>query len=649
MELNALLTRLVLRIAHDPGPVTAPGVRCEDATAPSQGTGTGIRVGTTGVDGARHPGLPAGLRRIGWPVGHRSPPGFARDRLSRRPMTTVPAWRALTVALRVWSLALLLGMGTGVVMAADPAPSPGRSDRAAEPDGQPEPATLRLLNRDIVTLRATIAGITPQRRVELARERIRELPESAMQEPLRTLPFAYQNIAGVQFMLGETSLFAIVEGDTDRARGQTLDALTRQTTQRLEQARKAWHEANDGRLLVVGLLQASGATVAWVALVVLAVRMHRGGLRRLEALRDRMAARPSGVDWRELLARLAIGTLLLVLWTVLLLLAYGWVRLVLASFVATQPLARELDGWLLGKLAWVGQGAAESLPGLVTVLIVLLLTRAVVDVLGYLFDAVQRRRLQLPFLHPETTTATRRIVTVVVWGLAIAIAYPYLPGSSSEAFKGLSVLFGLMLTLGSSGVVNQAMSGLVLVYSRALRKGDFIEVAGMQGVVTEVSSLAVKMISIRNEEITIPNAVLVANPIHNYSKLSATHGTLLTAKLTIGYDTPWRQVHAMLEEAARRTPRVLANPAPYVYQRALSDFYVEYELFVGIEGAMQRVPIQSALHANIQDVFNEYGVQIMSPHFLAQPQQAVVVPKADWHKAPSRPPQAAGGQDAAGR
>ncbi|MFN5047813.1 mechanosensitive ion channel family protein [Roseateles sp.] len=501
-----------------------------------------------------------------------------------------------------------------------------------------EPATLRLLNRDIVTFRVEVAGASPQRRVDIALERIRELPPSAMDLPLQAMPFEFQKTTGMQFMLGDTNLFSVVEGDLDGARGETLEGLSQRTLGRLEQARKAWHAANDRPLLLTGLLKAVAATAGFAALVMLALGFYRRSLQRLEALRDRMAARQVGVDWRELLARLAIGTTQIILWLVLLLFAYVWARLALASFVATQPLAHELDDWLLDKLAWVGEGVLEGLPGLATVLIVLLLTRAVADVLGYFFNAVQQGRLQLPFLHQETTTATRRIVTIMVWGLGIAIAYPYLPGSSSEAFKGLSVLFGLMLTLGSSGVVNQAMSGLVLVYSRALRKGDFIEVNGMQGVVTEVSSLAIKMISIRNEEITIPNAVLVANPIHNYSKLSHTHGTLLTAKVTIGYDVPWRQVHAMLEEAARRTPRVLKTPEPYVYQRALSDFYVEYELFAGIDGAMQRVPIQSALHANIQDVFNEHGVQIMSPHFLGQPSQAIVVPKSDWYKAPAHAP-----------
>ena len=562
----------------------------------------------------------------------------------RAPQTRVARARALL--LRLLLAAAAGGPGFAVADGAPGAPGAtgavgdvgaANAPAAIERTGA-EPATLRLLNRDIVTLRAVVAGATPQRRVEQAVARIHALPAAAMDLPVRTLPFEIDGMKGTQFMLGDARLFAVHEGDADRIHGQTRDALAQQTLERLEQYRRAWHAARDGPLLLTGLAQAAAATLG---LAVLAWAL-RAGTRRtgrwLEAARGRLAQRRGGVDWRELLARLVAGSIQIVQWLVLLLLGYLWLRLVLAGFVATQPLADEMDDWFRDRLAWVARGVLDGLPGVVTVIIVLLLTRALADVLGYFFDAVQQGRLTLPLLHRETTTATRRIVTVVVWGLGIAIAYPYLPGSSSDAFKGLSVLAGVMLTLGSSGLVTQAMSGLVVIYSRALRKGDYVEVNGVQGVVTEVASLAVKVINVRNEEITIPNSVLVSSPIHNYSKLAETHGTLLTAKVTIGYDAPWRQVHAMLEEAARRTPRVRQQPAPYVYQRALSDFYVEYELFVGIEKATERVPVQSALHASIQDVFNENGVQIMSPHFLGQPAEAVVVPRTDWYKAPARPP-----------
>jgi len=111
---------------------------------------------------------------------------------------------------------------------------------------------------------------------------------------------------------------------------------------------------------------------------------------------------------------------------------------------------------------------------------------------------------------------------------------------------------------------------------------------------------------------------------------------LLTTKVTLGYATPWRQVHALLIDAARKTEGVRAVPEPYVYQRALSDFYVEYELFCSIDQPTQRIPVLSALHASILDEFNAHGVQIMSPHFLSQPDKPVLVPDDRWYAPPAR-------------
>ena len=502
----------------------------------------------------------------------------------------------------------------------------------------PEPATLRILNREILTMRGVVAGATPAQRVERTRERLRALPPSALDLPLRTIPAELDEARGVQIFLGDHLLFSVLQDDVDAEARQSFDALVKQTQERLEEARTAWHEWQDRPLLLRGLLHAAIGTLVFAVLLWI---VYRGGgvvLRRLEKWRDALAARHAHVDLGEFLARVVVGSIQVVQWLIVAALAYAWMRFLLGRFVATEPLARGLDGWFWNRLVWVGEGSLESLPGLVTVVIVLAITRAIADAIGYLFDAIDRGRLRLPLVHPETTVATRRILSLLVWGLGIAIAYPYLPGSSSEAFKGVSVLLGIMVTLGSTGLVTQAMSGLVIVYARALRKGDFVELNEVQGVVTEVGVLSTKIVNVRNEEITIPNAVLISSPIRNYSKLAGTQGTLLTAKVTIGYDAPWRQVHALLIEAARRTPAVRKEPAPFVYQRALSDFYVEYELFASIDRPLERIPVLSALHANIQDQFNEHGVQIMSPHFFGQPPHAVVVPKDHWYAPPAQPP-----------
>jgi len=541
-----------------------------------------------------------------------------------------------------WATALvggLLALAAGAAGAAESTTAPPRATLTTSVTREAvEPATLRLLNRDVLTMRASLLGVTPEVRVQRARERIKALPDSAIEEPVRVLPFTLGDAKGVQFVIGDYLLFSVLEDDVDAEAKQSFDALVKQTQARAEEVRTAWHRMRDRPLLIRGLLRTLAATAVLGLLIWIVYRASRTAVAWMEKKRDILAARFSYVDWREFLARLAVGSMQLVQWFLLLALGYAWVTFVLGSFVATEPIARTLGSWLWGQVIWLGDGVLESLPGLATIAIVLVFTRAVVDVLGHIFDAVQQGRLRLPLFHPETVSATRRILALIAWGLGVAIAYPYLPGSGGEAFKGVSVLLGVMITLGSTGIVNQAMSGLVVIYARALRKGDFVDINGVQGVVSEVASLATKVVTMRNEEITIPNSVVISSAIHNYSKLAGSQGTLLSTKVTIGYDAPWRQVHALLIEAAQKSSGVRTTPTPYVYQRALSDFYVEYELFVSIDRPLERIPILSVLHANIQDAFNEHGVQIMSPHFFAQPDQAVVVPKDQWYAAPAQRP-----------
>jgi small-conductance mechanosensitive channel len=198
-------------------------------------------------------------------------------------------------------------------------------------------------------------------------------------------------------------------------------------------------------------------------------------------------------------------------------------------------------------------------------------------------------------------------------------------------------MFGFMLTLGSAGIVTQMMSGLVLIYSRALKVGDFVSIGEVTGVVKETGVLSTKIINMRNEEVTIPNAVLVGNPIKNFTS-GADEGAMVSTTVTIGYDTPWRQVEAMLINAASRTQGVRNTPTPFVAQKALQDFYVEYELFIQLDRPLRRVFILSELHGHIQDEFNTHGVQIMSPHFAFQPKSNVVIPKENWFAEPAEKP-----------
>lgn len=318
---------------------------------------------------------------------------------------------------------------------------------------------------------------------------------------------------------------------------------------------------------------------------------------------------------------------------------YVWLSWIFSLFPWTRVWGESLGDWFVRVVRDIALSIVSALPGLMIVLIIFVITVVILKLLKAVLNQVEAGRLQLPGIHPDTVGATRKLISVVVWLFALSAAYPFLPGANSLAFKGISVFFGLMLTLGSAGVMNHAMSGLVLIYSRALRKGDMIRVADNEGLVSEIGMLATKIITRENYVVTVPNAVVVSGKITNLSAQSANGGVNLTIGVTIGYDTPWRQVHAMLELAAKRAKGIDLSQPPLVRQLSLMDWYIAYELQVCLLPEVPLADARNELHSNIQDVFNEFNVQIMSPNFVLQPESSVMVAKEDWYTAPAAPPE----------
>ena len=480
-------------------------------------------------------------------------------------------------------------------------------------------ATLTVANRPVVTFRVAYNGADPESRVARAQARLGEARERGLGTGLVLVPVDLEGRRGIALRTGDIVLFTVVEGDVEPGGGATLAQTADRARARLATALQAQAAQHRWPVLLRGIGLSLAATLALLVALWACWRMHAALMRRMAPPADPAQA---GVT-RYVEAVLKRISQLVVLF-VSAGLAFLWLDFVLFVFPATEPVSLRLSGLLMDAAAGIGAGVVASIPGLIVVAVILLLAQALVEASNAVFRAIARRELSIPRIHPETASATRRLTVLVIWACALVAAYPYLPGSNSDVFKGLSVLIGAMVTLGTTGIVNQLMSGLVLVYSRALRTGDYVVIGEQEGVVAEVGTLATKLVTMRNEQITIPNAVLVSSPIRNYSKLSDVQGTLVSTRVTIGYDAPWRKVHALLLEAAGSTTGLRAAPAPYVLQRALSDFYVEYELFASIDKPLERLIVLSALHANIQDAFNAAGVQIMSPHFVEQPSAPVV-------------------------
>lgn len=542
--------------------------------------------------------------------------------LIRIPDIRSPGWWAGLACL----FALVLGLaGVGAVQAEPRMPAPVTAAAGVE-----APVMLTLFNRDIVELRALLGGLTAEQRVARAQRAFAELPAAASPARVTMQPMSLTEGSGYTLQVDGQALFTLMAADLDLEQRLNLKEAAEHARFRLEDAAAARQAQRTPRTWLVGF------AIVLVALGVFALCM-RWLLRARDQLQLRADSAAQGVGPKSYLLVFVFRLLGIGLWVLIGALSYGVAVAVLDAFPWSAPWGDALARYVFGLLGDIATGLIGSIPGLMMIVVVLFVARMVQDVLRLFLSRVQAGSIRVPFLHADTVGATRLLLNVLIWAIAIAIAYPYLPGSSSDAFKGVSVLFGVMVTLGSTGLVNQLMSGLVIVYSRSLKKGDFVTINGSEGVVTEVSALAVKLLTLHNEEITLPNNVITSSPIRNYSKLSGQQGTLLSTKVTIGYDAPWRQVHALLTEAAERTQGIRKQPEPFVYQRALSDFYVEYELFVHVDSPQQRVPILSALHGAIQDGFNAHGVQIMSPHYMEQPPGTMVVPREKWFEPPARP------------
>jgi small-conductance mechanosensitive channel len=312
-------------------------------------------------------------------------------------------------------------------------------------------------------------------------------------------------------------------------------------------------------------------------------------------------------------------------------LAYVCLVYALDQFSWTAPWGHYLGTFLIDLLYKFGAGALGALPGLAAVLIVIFIARWSVRLINVTFKEIEAGRMLLPGIERETARTTQTLLIAAVWLFALVVAYPYIPGSDTEAFKGLSVLVGLMITLGSTGLINQVINGLFVIYSRSVRTADYVRIGEIEGEVVTIGFLATKLRTPRQEEITIPHSVLVGTATTNYSRLAGDNGMVVTASVTIGYDISWRKVHALLLLGAARTAGIRKEPAPRVLQRELSSFYVEYQLLAHLEEAKNRAAVVSELHAQIQDAFNEHDTQIMSPHFESQPERKVFVPKSDWY------------------
>ena len=309
------------------------------------------------------------------------------------------------------------------------------------------------------------------------------------------------------------------------------------------------------------------------------------------------------------------------------------VPLIFIIFPQTEGLAYRLLGYIWNPIRKIFVDIIDYIPNLFTIIVIWYAVRYLVRLVLYLAREIEAGRLKFNGFYPDWAMPTFHIVRFLLYAFMIAMIYPYLPGSKSGVFQGISVFVGLIVSLGSSTVIGNIIAGLVITYMRPFKMGDRIKLNDTTGDIIEKTPLVTRIRTPKNEVVTVPNSFIMSSHTVNYSTSAREYGLIIHSEVSIGYDVPWRQVNQILIDAALNTPGVVDDPRPFVLETSLSDWYPVYQINAYIKEAHKMSQIYSDLHQTIQDKFNEAGIEIMSPHYMAvRDGNATTTPKDDLSK-----------------
>jgi small-conductance mechanosensitive channel len=356
-------------------------------------------------------------------------------------------------------------------------------------------------------------------------------------------------------------------------------------------------------------------------------------------LKEDSQVQPLRIQKQEILsaqemARILNRTVLTLSWVLRVFIIMLFINTVLGLFEWTREWAQLMAGLARKAIGGVWSGFVGYLPDLITAVFIIFLAHLTIKLCKLVFQGVERRRINLPGFYPEWSKTSFNLLRLLIITMTIVIVFPYLPGSDSPAFQGVSIFVGVLLSLGSTSAVANVVAGIVITYTRAFRINDYVQLADTEGKIIERTAFVTRIRTMKNVDVSIPNSSIMSDKVINYSSQAKENGIVLHTGVTIGYDVPWPKVQELLLSAAAATEEIEEDPAPYVLQKALDDSYVEYELNAFTRRADLRPRIYSALHANILDAFHAAGVEITSPLYRSvrdgnEPAMAPVIAQAE--------------------
>ncbi len=317
-------------------------------------------------------------------------------------------------------------------------------------------------------------------------------------------------------------------------------------------------------------------------------------------------------------AHLIVGGFKIVRLLIILIIFYFWLPLLFSIFHWTKDISNTLLGYTFDSLKALGSSFVNYLPSLFFICIIFVIVRYINKIINFFAREITNERLKINGFYKEWAKPTSVIVKLIIYVFALVFVFPYLPGSGSPAFQGVSIFVGVLLSIGSTGFVANAVSGLMIIYMRPFIIGDVVKIGDHIGTVVSKGMLVTRLNTPKNEEISVPNKMVVEGQIVNYSSEEKGIGIFIHTTVTLGYDVSWRTVHQAMIEAATRTSEIIDDPKPFVLQTALNDFNVAYELNAYTKNPSKMAATYSELHQNLQDCLNEKGIEILSPHYRVE-------------------------------
>ena len=454
--------------------------------------------------------------------------------------------------------------------------SPASGDQGSPKEEETSPGQVVIEDHGpILTVYESVGGRTPEQRATAIEQRIIALAREGTSVSVQLA----RHEGWTEIVIGGQLIMAVTDADAKFA-GKPRDQLAAEYADNIARTIPIYRQEHSWRMILQGLIQTIFATIILASVVWLLrrVRSILGG--RIENRIHTSVRLEQKSAWHLAVAylgpvSLALGAI--VHWLFVLSLLEAYLTIVLGFFSSTREISHTASAWVFTQLESLTVGAR--------------------------------------FAASTLIGQIEKLIRILILILACIIAFPYLPGAKSPAFQGISIFLGVLLSLGSSSAVANAIAGVILTYMRSFLVGDWVQIGETTGEVTDKNLLVTRVLTPKAEIITIPNATVMSGTVKNYSIEAKKSGVIFHTAVTIGYDAPWKTVHQLLIKAAFATEHVLQQPQPFVLQNKLDDFYVCYELNAYSDSPAQMLTIYSDLHQNIQDTFNEAGVEICSPHF----------------------------------